>query len=532
MALNLATILRETARRDPARTAVLYEGLRITYGELDALSDRLAAGLRRDGIGPGDAVAVQLPNVPQFLIAYFGILKNGSVAVPLNVLLKSREVEYHLRDSESRALVTWTGSAPEAAKAAAGAGVGDIYLVHAPGASGDGPGRPFESLLDPEHTAPVPLEQTEPGDTAAILYTSGTTGVPKGAELTHFQLYMNSYTPGLLFGLEPDDVVLVALPLFHVFGLSSQLNVCVRFGAAMSLVPRFDPTKVLETMQRDRVTIFEGVPTMYIALLNHPELDRYDLSSLRVGVSGGAPIPAEVIDRFERRFGVVILEGYGLSETASTTTMNVSAAERKVYSVGKPIWGVEVEVWDDRHRVLPPGANHVGELVLRGVNTMRRYHNNPEATEEAFAGGWFHTGDLGYIDEDGFVFIVDRKKDLIIRGGYNVYPREVEEVLYTHPSVAEAAVVGMPHASLGEDVKAYVQLKAGAHATEAELITYARDRLAAYKYPRSVEFREELPKGANGKILKQPLKQEARLGSGTTTRTSREEDGHVDNQVA
>ncbi len=300
---------------------------------------------------------------------------------------------------------------------------------------------------------------------------------------------------------------MVVLPLFHVFGLSSELNVCVRFGATMSLVPRFSADKVLEVIQRDGVTIFEGVPTMYIALLNHPRIDDYDLSSLRVGISGGAAIPAEVIDEFEQRFGFVILEGYGMSETASTTTFNVSAEERKIYSVGKPIWGVEVEIWSDQGQPLPTGPEHVGEVVVRGVNTPKGYYKNPEATAEAFAGGWFHTGDLGWADEDGFFFIVDRKKDLIIRGGYNVYPREVEEVLYSHPSVAEAAVVGVPHDLLGEDIKAYVELKKGATATEAELINYVKERLAAYKYPRTVEFRNELPKGATGKILKESLKQ-------------------------
>jgi long-chain acyl-CoA synthetase len=349
------------------------------------------------------------------------------------------------------------------------------------------------------------MHQTEPGDTAVIVYTSGTTGRPKGAELSHFCMYMNADTPGRLFGIRDDDVVLTVLPLFHVFGLSSILNVCVRFAATMTLVPRFDAGAVLETIERDRVTVFEGVPTMFIGLLNHPDLDRFDVSSMRVGVSGGAPIPAEVIDEFERRFGIAILEGYGLSETASTTTFNVSAEERRVYSVGKPIYGVQVQIWDAQGRVLPPGREHVGELVVRDVNVMRGYHGHPEATAEAMAGGWLHTGDLGYVDEDGFFFVVDRKKDLIIRGGYNVYPREIEDVLYTHPAVAEAAVVGVPDDRLGQEVKAVVALRAGKQATEAELVEYVRERVASYKYPRSVEFREHLPVNATGKILKREL---------------------------
>ena len=360
-------------------------------------------------------------------------------------------------------------------KGAADAGVPAVYVVNTPGVP-ECRGRPsVRGAAGRRAGRRRRIEQTDPGDTAVIVYTSGTTGTPKGAELTHFQLYMNADTPGRLFGIRDDDVVLVVLPLFHVFGLSSQLNVCVRFGATMSLVPRFDPAKVLEVMQRDGVTVFEGVPTMYVALLHHPGLADYDVSKLRIGVSGGAPIPAEVIDAFEEKFGIVILEGYGLTETASTTTFNVSAAERKIYSVGKPIWGVEVQIWDDDNGRCPAGADHVGEIVIRGVNTMRGYFGNPEATAEAFAGGWFHSGDLGYRDEDGFYFIVDRKKDLIIRGGYNVYPREVEEVLYTHPAVAEAAVVGVPDERLGEEVKAYVEPKPGATASEEELIDVRED---------------------------------------------------------
>ncbi|HUJ66661.1 MAG TPA: long-chain fatty acid--CoA ligase [Acidimicrobiales bacterium] len=509
MSLNLATMLKEAAKEFPNKPAALFEGGRMTYSELDALSDRLARGLRREGLRRGDAVGLQLPNLPQFLIAYFGILKNGSVVVPLNVLLKAPEIEYHLSDSGARALITWSGFLAEAGKGAAGAGVDRIYVVDPFDETDPALGARFERLLVAAD-GPIPFEQTDPGDTAAIVYTSGTTGKPKGAELTHFQLYMNADTPGRLFGVEPDDVVLVVLPLFHVFGLSSQLNVCVRFGVTMYLMPRFDPTKVLEVIQQERITIFEGVPTMYVALLNHPQVDQYDVSSLRVGISGGAAIAAEVLDDFERRFGIVILEGYGLSETASTTSFNVSAVERKIYSVGKPIWGVEVEIWDDQNRRLPPGPDHVGELVIRGVNTMKCYHDRPESTAEAFEGGWFHTGDLGYVDDEGYFFIVDRKKDLIIRGGYNVYPREVEEVLYSHPCVAEAAVVGVPDKLVGEDVKAFVELKAGMSITDEELIAFTKERLAAYKYPRSIEFRSDLPKNATGKIVKESLASEAR----------------------
>jgi long-chain acyl-CoA synthetase len=506
MGLNLATMVHESARSYGDHPAVLHDGGRVTYRELDDLSDRVAAGLAAAGVGRGDRVAVQLPTIPEFVVAYLGILKNGSVAVPLSFLLKAGELEYHLADSGASALITWSGVADEAGRGAAAAGVDRVYVV-GPGAA---VGRPFEELL--AIPAPGPVVQTDPGETAVIIYTSGTTGRPKGAELTHFQLYMNAYTPTRIFGLVPDDVALICLPLFHVFGLETGINCCLRFAATMSLQPRFDPVRTFEVIQRDRVTIFEGVPTMYADLLHHPDAGKFDLRSLRVGISGGASMPSEILDGFERRFGIVILEGYGMTETASTITSNLSAEDRKIYSVGKPIYGVDVAVWDDQYRPLPPGAGHVGEIVVRGFNTMRGYHNRPQATAEAFRDGWFLTGDLGYLDEDGFLFIVDRKKDLINRGGEKVYPREVEDVLYSHPGVAAAAVLGVPHERLGEEVKAYLALKAGVLATEEELIAWARARMAPYKYPRLIELRPSLPKLATGKIDKKALKAETQPG--------------------
>jgi long-chain acyl-CoA synthetase len=501
---NLAIILRESADASPGRPAMFFDGGRMTYGELDAASDSVAEGLVETGVRPGDMVALQLPNIPQFAVAYFGILKAGGVVVPMNPLFKAREVAYCLRHSRARALITWAGVAAEAGKGAAEAGVDAVYAV---GPAGDAL-TPFSTLLRPAaHRRP--LAARDGGDTAAIVFTSGTTGTPRAAELTHTQLYMNADIPGRLFDVHPDDVVLTALPLFHVFGLSSILNVCVRFGCAMSLVPRFDPEVVLRAIQRDRVTIFEGVPTMFVAVLGFPHLDRFDTSSLRIAISGGSPIAAHVLDAFEARFDVVILEGYGLTETASTTTFNTGVDNRRAYSVGKPIWGVEVQIWDGDGHQLPPGREHIGELVTRGFHVMKGYFEQPEATAKAMTGGWLHTGDLGYVDEEGFYFIVDRKKELIIRGGYNVYPREVEEVLYAHPAVADAAVIGVPDARLGEEVAAFVSLKAGAAAEPDELVLYCRDRMASYKYPRTVEIRAELPKTSTGKIAKLELKQAA-----------------------
>lgn len=502
MKFNLAVILRETASATPDKAAAAYEGGRLSYGELDALSDRLAAGLEIAGLRPGDRVGLQLPNIPQFLIAYFGILKAGGVVVPLNVLYKAPEVAFHLGHCGARIFITWAGVLAEAVAGAEAAGVREIYAV---GHVGDDAGpRPFEQLVAAPANGPR-LAETDMTDTAVIMYTSGTTGRPKGAELTHIQLYMNADIPGRLFDVQPDDVVITVLPLFHIFGLSSILNVCVRFGCTMSLIPRFDPGAVLSTIQRDRATIFEGVPAMFIGLLGYPDLDEFDLSSLRIAISGGASIPAPVLDAFEQRFGVLILEGYGLTETASTTTFNRSAADRRIYSVGKPIWGTRTQVWDSDGKALPPGKDNVGEVVTRGLHVMKGYLNNPEATAGAFTGDWFHTGDLGYFDEDGFLFIVGRIKELIIRGGYNVYPLEIEDVLHAHPAVAEAAVVGIPDDRLGEEVMAFVILRPGASLTAAELIEYCKERMAAYKYPRVIEFRHELPKNALGKILKDEL---------------------------
>ena len=505
MSFNLATILTESARSHGAKTAVISGGYRMTYAELDAASDRFATGLHIQGIRPGDAVGLQLPNLPQFVIAYFGLLKAGAIAVPMNVLYKADEIGFILHDSEARMLITWAGVADEAAKGAAQAGLDNLVVVTTPGLERPASGTPFERLLADAPVGTPEMHQSDPGDTAVIIYTSGTTGRPKGAELTHFQLFMNADTPGRLFGVQDDDVILVVLPLFHIFALSSILDVCVRFAATMTLVPRFDPATVLATIERDHVTVFEGVPTMYVALLAHPDLDKYDVSSLRVGVSGGAPIPAKVIDEFEDRFGIVILEGYGLSETASTTTFNVSAEDRRVYSVGRPIWGVQVQVWGEHGDVLPAGRDKIGELMVRGVNVMRGYRGDPEASAKAFTRGWFHTGDLGYVDEDGYFFVVDRKKELIIRGGYNVYPREVEDAIYTHPAVAQAAVVGVPDDLLGQEVKAFVALHPGRQVSPDELIQHVKARIAPYKYPRSVEIRPELPITAAGKILKREL---------------------------
>ncbi len=510
MSFNLATILRESRNAHPDKPLVHIGDLSFTYDQVDEISGRVASALLATGLQQGDKVAVQLPNLPQFLFSYFGILKAGLVMVPLNPLLRAPEVKYHLEDSDSKMLITFEMFAEEAHKGATqvshedGSGV-TTYVVNMPGNDERPEGtKHFDELYFADDTRDiVPLD---PGETAVLLYTSGTTGKPKGAELTHFQLFMNCTVAGELFEFRDDDIGVAVLPLFHVFGLSSVLNVTTRYGGTMVLIPRFEMDPVVEAIEKHGCTIFSGVPTMYFALLA-ADLEGRDLSSLRVGVSGGAPIPGETIRAFEERFpGCVILEGYGLSESASTTTFNINAEQRKVMSIGKPIWGVEVKVVDDQDKELPRGEDHVGEIVIRGHNIMKGYYKKPEATEEAFKNGWFHTGDLAYKDDDGFLFIVDRKKDLVIRGGYNVYPREIEEVLYEHPSVSEAAVIGKPDDKLGEEVVAIVSLKPGADVTPEDVIAYCKERLAAYKYPREVRIVDELPKGPTGKILKKELR--------------------------
>jgi long-chain acyl-CoA synthetase len=482
---NLAELLTDTATRSPERTAVKLDERELSYAELDQASARVAGLLRAKGVQPGDRVGLMLPNVPYFAVVYYGILRAGGVVVPMNVLLKEREVAYYLSDSGARLVFAWHGFA-EAAHAGSDQAQADCLLVE----PGD-----FEGLLGRSERV-LEVVERDGDDTAVILYTSGTTGTPKGAELTHRNLRRNAEIAIDLFGVGDDAVTLGALPLFHSFGQTCGLNATVGAGGCLTLVPRFDPGRALEVIQRDRVTVFEGVPTMYAALLNHPQRERFDTATLRVCVSGGAAMPVEVMRNFEQAFGCVVLEGYGLSETSPVASFNHPDRERKPGSIGTPVDGVQMKL---------VGSGEVGEIAIRGHNVMKGYWRRPDATSEAIRDGWFHTGDLARVDDDGYFFIVDRKKDMVIRGGYNVYPREVEEVLYEHPAVREAAVVGVPHPQLGEEVAAAVVLAPGASVEEAEIVGFVKAQVAAYKYPRLVWFVDELPKGATGKILKREI---------------------------
>jgi long-chain acyl-CoA synthetase len=489
---NLARLLTDAAARSPRSVAVKLDHLQLSYADLDEAAAGVAGLLRAKGVRPGDRIGVMLPNVPYFAVVYYGILRAGGVVVPMNVLLKEREVAYYLSDPEARLLFAWHEFA-DAAHAGSDRTHADCLLVE----PGD-----FESLL--ARAEPIPdIAERDGGDTAVILYTSGTTGTPKGAELTHDNLGRNADISVGLFRTNADSVTLGALPLFHSFGQTCGLNATVRAGGCLTLTPRFDPTTALEIIQRDRVTVFQGVPTMYAALLNHPERERFDLSTLRLCVSGGAAMPVEVMRSFERAFGCTILEGYGLSETSPVASFNHPGRERKPGSIGTPVDGVQMKVIADDGEEL--AADEVGEIVIRGHNVMKGYWRRPEATAEAIRRGWFHTGDLARVDEEGYFYIVDRKKDMVIRGGYNVYPREIEEVLYEHEAVREAAVIGVPHPELGEEVAAAVVVVPGATVDEVEILDFVKGQVAAYKYPRLVWFVDELPKGPTGKILKREI---------------------------
>ncbi len=493
MGRNLASLLTDSAARHSERPAIKLEDATMTFAQLDDASARFAGLLAARGFQPGDRVGVMLPNVPYFPVAYYGILRAGGVVVPMNVLLKGREVAFYLEDSGAKLLFAWHEFGEEARPGAQAAGAELVEVA---------PRDFMQAIMAAEPRAQLAGVADE--DTAVILYTSGTTGKPKGAELTHANLYGNAKTKvETLIQLRDGDVILGALPLFHSFGQTAAMNAGMMAGVCLTLLPRFDPVKALQIMERDRVTVFLGVPTMYSAMLAVPAGERPDTSSLRTCISGGASLPVEVLRAFESQFGVAILEGYGLSETSPVASFNHPDRERKPGSIGTPIRDVRMKVVDPDDRELPAGE--VGEIVIQGPNVMKGYWKRPDATAEAMRGGWFHTGDLAKVDDDGYFFIVDRKKDMIIRGGYNVYPREIEEVLYEHPAVAEAAVVGIADVTLGEEVGAAVALKAGAEASPEELQAFVKERVAAYKYPRHVWLVPELPKGPTGKILKREI---------------------------
>ena len=517
--VNLAGILDQQARLTPKWVAVTCSGANYTYAQLQTLAAQVAGGLHTLGIRPGDHVALSCPNIPWFPIAYYGILKAGGVVVPLNVLLKPREIAYHLKDSEARAIIVFEGT-PELPMAAMARTAADevgcerfIVATRDPAGTTAIPGATTLGALMAGRAPTFETRSRRPDDTAVILYTSGTTGHPKGAELTHMNMLLNAmasrdmFVPAMTGGVS-QDVALITLPLFHSTAQTCQMNAGVLGGMRLVLLPRFEPPAVLETMKAEQVGFWIGVPTMYWTLLQFAASNSFDTTAvaahLRLCVSGGAPMPGDVMRRFESTFGVRILEGYGLSETSPVAAFNQLHRPSKPGTVGQPILGVEIRCVDPHDGIVATGER--GEIVIRGPNVMKGYYNRPEATAQAMRGGWFHTGDVGILDDDGYLTIVDRTKDMIIRGGFNVYPREIEEVLMTHPGVALAAVIGVPDERLGEEVKAFVVRRQGSSLSDAELLDWCRDQFAAYKYPRLVEFRESLPISATGKILKRELR--------------------------
>lgn len=524
-ALNLAHLLDNTARLTPDREAIGIQSprgmIRLTYAQVSAMASQAANGLKAIGIRPGDHVALSCPNTPHFVVAYYAILRVGAVVVPLNVLLKPREIAYHLKDSDAVAMIVFEGTAELPMAAMARAACDDATSCR----------QLIVITMDPAAPSPVersmtlgqvmqgqpPVCETHPSrgdDTAVMLYTSGTTGQPKGAELSHSSMMLNAMAsrdimlPMLLHGMEAQNVTLITLPLFHSTGQTAQMNAGIAGGYRLVLLPRFDAAAVLHAFESEQINCWVGVPTMYWALLQLARQQGTDTAkaaaSLRLCVSGGAPMPVALMNDFEKAFGVRILEGYGLSETAPVACFNQVFRPSKPGTVGPPIFSCEVRVVDADDKPLPSGD--AGEIVIRGHNVMKGYYKRPLETSEALRGGWFHTGDIGVIDADGYLAIVDRKKDMLLRGGMNVYPREVEEVLMTHPDVSLAAVIGVPDERLGEEVKAFIVRKPGASLTDVELIAWSREQLAAYKYPRYVEFRDSLPMGGTGKVLKRELR--------------------------
>jgi long-chain acyl-CoA synthetase len=492
--MNLSTLLRNTAQRLPEKVAlVTSEGREVDFATFDREADRVATALRSAGVRDGDRVAIGMQNLPEFAFSYFGILRAGAVAVPLNAMLTAREVARILGDSGARVAL----AAP-----------------------------PFEDVIREAHSdvptlerifsvrewasiAPETVDPVEPatgGDDVAVLaYTSGTTGEPKGAVLTHTNLFANlRQQMQVPQSAREEDVFFLALPLFHIFGLNVTLGLLVMNGATGLVLDRFEPIASLRLIEDHKVTVLFGAPTMYTSWVETPGVDQYDLSSVRLAISGAAPLEADVLQRFKELFGVDVWEGYGLTETSPTLTTNRMANEARPLSVGKPLPEVELRIVDVDGKEVELGDT--GEIVVRGPNVFGGYWNRPEETEAAFLNGWFRTGDVAVRDEEGYIYLVDRKRDLIIVSGFNVFPSEVEAALLQNPKVAEAAVVGVAHPYTGEAVKAFVVLEQGLDATPSELLADVEQRLARFKCPRAIEIVEELPHLMTGKVLRRALK--------------------------
>lgn len=492
--MDLSRLLRATAARVPAKTALVVgsTGEAVTFGDLDREADRVARGLAAAGVAKGDRVALGMHNVVHFPFAYFGIVRAGGVVVPLNVMLTEKEIARVLSDSEAKVALTAPPFATAVEKAAAETGTTVFSTVA------------WDELG--KLGTPAPDPDVSEDDLAVLAYTSGTTGEPKGAMLTHGNLLANLEQQMSIpdAHVTEDDVLFLALPLFHIFGLNVTLGLLVMNGAKGVLVERFEPVPALNLIQQNKVTVVFGAPPMYTAWCATPGADQYDLSSVRLAISGAAPLPADVLRDFRDIFGVAIYEGYGLTETSPTLTSNRMTDKPRAGSIGMPLPGIELRVVDDEGNDVELGDP--GEIIVRGPNVFKGYWNRDEATEQVLTDGWFRTGDIAVQDEDGYLYLVDRKRDLIIVSGFNVFPSEVEAALLLNPLVAEAAVVGQPHPYTGETVKAFVVREPGKETTEAELIADVQLHLARFKCPTSIEVVESLPHLLTGKVLRRALR--------------------------
>ncbi|USE36929.1 long-chain fatty acid--CoA ligase [Endozoicomonas sp. SCSIO W0465] len=511
---NLADFLYRSAAVYPDKVAVVYGDLQISYQALKEAAASIGKGLQQQGIKPGDRVAMSCPNIPQFLMVYYGILSAGAVVVPLNILLKPKEIAYHLTDSQAVAFLCFEGSSElplgqfglEAFQQVSHCE--HFFVITADPEKEVWKGQSTLSVLLSAGSLKMPQDKTA-DDTATIIYTSGTTGRPKGAELTHHNLSMNALILTSMLATDVSDTHLVVLPLFHIFAQTVHMLHAVASASTMVLMARFEATKTLEMLVQEKISFFAGVPTMYIALngaeAELTEADRHIISDrLRLCISGGGPMPVEVMKTFEGNFKVAILEGYGLSETSPVACFNTLDQERIAGSIGRPVPGVALKVVGNEGQSLSFGQD--GELAIRGHNVMKGYFNKPEQTAEVMKDGWFYTGDIARRDEAGNYYIVDRKKDLIIRGGFNVYPREVEEVLLAHPDIIQAAVIGVPDDYYVEEILACLILHEGCELSPELFKTWARQQLGDYKYPRYVRIFQEFPLSATGKILKRELR--------------------------
>ncbi|MEN2283331.1 long-chain fatty acid--CoA ligase [Algoriphagus sp. SE2] len=511
--INLSVLLEESARKYPSKDAFIFMDKHLSFAQINGAANQIANGLNAAGIQKGDRVALSCLNLPYFPMVYFGILKAGAIVVPLSVLLKHDEIEYHLQNSGAKAYFCFEGTKelPMAKEGYEGfQKVSDCEFFYVITAQMTDPS-PIEGTstlgkLMAGHSPVYNTVQTGADDTALIIYTSGTTGKPKGAELSHSNLALNAMLSEKIMDLKKEDTQLIVLPLFHIFAMTVLMNAGLYVGATSVLLPRFDASQVLGLMEKHKVSIFAGVPTMYWGLLNH-ESEGIDLEgiakNLKTCVSGGAALPVNVLENFEAKFKVPIFEGYGMSEGSPVVTFNQKEFGKKPGSVGVPIWGVEVKVVDKEGNEVPVGEK--GELIYRGHNVMKGYYNNPEATAKTLKDGWLYSGDVAIKDEDGFFYIVDRTKEMIIRKGLNVYPREIEEVMMKHEAISMVAVIGVPNEESGEEIKACVVLNKGFEMEEETLRAWTKEHIASYKYPRIIKFMEALPMSATGKILKKEL---------------------------